>query len=334
MMTAAFPVAGDTSAASLPRQQAARMATRLGFSEIRAAQAALVVSELATNIARHTPGGQILLQEAQVDGCPAVEVLALDRGAGIGLPQAMRDGYSTAGSMGAGLGSVSRQADQFEMFSQPDAGTVAVARLFARGDGATRRPRVCVAGLSVPKAGEAVCGDAWEFSETATHRTFFVVDGLGHGAPAAEAAAAAVAIFRSRHALNPTELVGEIHEALRATRGAAVAVASLDKERSLLRFVGVGNVGAAIVTASLQRRSLASHNGTVGHVMRRAQEFTHPVEAGSVLVMYTDGLGTQWHPSHYTGIWARDPALAAAALYRDYTRGRDDCTVVVAPLSV
>jgi hypothetical protein len=159
-----------------------------------------------------------------------------------------------------------------------------------------------------------------------------VVDGLGHGPQAAEASAAALGVFTGRRHLPPAMLVEEIHLALRSTRGAAVGVAMIDRERFVLHFAGVGNISAIIVAPDRPRHSLPSHNGTVGLVIRNVQEFTYPIQEGAALVMHSDGLATHWNPEAYSGIWLRDPALAAGILYRDHTRGRDDCTVVVARL--
>jgi anti-sigma regulatory factor (Ser/Thr protein kinase) len=326
MTTSAFVVTSNSSGASAPRQHAMSLARQLGFTEARAGQVALIASELATNLAKHADNGQILVQPVATAEEGAIEVLAIDRGPG--LPsRAMRDGYSTAGSLGAGLGSIQRQADEFEIFTQSGAGTIAVARVWRTPPPQSQRTRIT--GISVPKPGESVCGDAWAVQQSNDRQRLIVVDGLGHGPPAADAAAAAIGVFTERAALSPVDLIEEIHLALRATRGAAVAVAVVEPGQERVRFAGVGNIAAALVVPGVSRRSLVSHNGTAGVAMRRLQEFTDAVRPGTVLVMHSDGVATHWNPESYTGIWQRDPALAAGALYRDHTRGRDDSTVVV-----
>jgi len=49
-----------------------------------------------------------------------------------------------------------------------------------------------------------------------------------------------------------------------------------------------------------------------------------------MLVLHSDGLVSHWSLDAYPGLAARDPSLIAGILYRDFTRGRDDVTVVVA----
>jgi anti-sigma regulatory factor (Ser/Thr protein kinase) len=325
MTTAAFAIADSSSSASAPRQHAGRLALKLGFSEERAGRVVLVTSELATNIAKHAAGGEILIQAVN-DTPPGIEVFAIDKGPGL-PPDALRHGYSTTGSLGAGLGVVQRQADHFEITAAAGAGTVAVARVWQDAPPAER----CVpfSGICVPRAGESVCGDAWGCWHHGSQAAVIVVDGLGHGPHAAAAATAAMDVFTRRGPLAPVDLIEEIHLALRASRGAAVAVTMIDGERGLVRFAGVGNVLASMMIDERTRRMFTSHNGTAGVAIRRLQEFTYPLRRDSILIMQSDGLGTHWNPEAYDSVWRRDAALMAAMLYRDQARGRDDCTVVV-----
>jgi hypothetical protein len=63
--------------------------------------------------------------------------------------------------------------------------------------------------------------------------------------------------------------------------------------------------------------------------MRKVQEFEYAWPPGALLVLHSDGLATQWRVDDRPGLAARDAALVAGVLYRDWTRGRDDVTVVV-----
>jgi len=102
-----------------------------------------------------------------------------------------------------------------------------------------------------------------------------------------------------------------------------------DADRGVVRFSGIGNITAAILSAG-DRRHLVSHNGTVGHSVRKVDEFAYPWPKGAVLLEHTDGLTTQWDVERYPGLLARSPSLISAVLYRDYARKRDDVTVLAA----
>src|SRR5215208_4283743 len=117
----------DGSAIGNARRTAVTVAEGLGFSDTLTGKVALVVTELATNLVRHAGGGTLLVQTGSLDG--GLELVALDRGPGIAnLDEALRDGYSTGGTNGAGLGAVARLTDQFEVFSTPGGGTIVLAR--------------------------------------------------------------------------------------------------------------------------------------------------------------------------------------------------------------
>jgi anti-sigma regulatory factor (Ser/Thr protein kinase) len=315
----------DSSQVGTARRAAVAVAERLGAAESESGKVALVVTELATNLARHGGGGELLLRPLTEPA--ALEIVAIDRGPGMAsVEQALRDGYSTGGTSGVGLGAVQRVADRCEIFSVHGAGTAVLARLTLaagtrRGDGLT------VAGVSVPKPGEQVCGDAWSWAADGRGWSVLVADGLGHGTDAAIASAEAVRIFH-QHASEPAaDILAAAHAAMRHTRGAAVAIAEVRPAGGELTFTGIGNIGGTILSPE-GPRSLVSLPGIVGHECRKVQTFTYPWPKGSSLVLYSDGLQTRWSLERYPSLRSRDPALLAAVLYRDFARGRDDVTVV------
>lgn len=332
-ITQAFPVHEGTHVGG-PRRAIAHLARHLDFSETAAGRAALVVSELATNLVKHAREGQMLLRPLPaIDGTGqhGLEVLAIDRGPGIpDVALSRRDGHSTAGTLGQGLGAVGRQADFFDVYTQP-AGTLAVARIWNRPPPpAQAGPRYRVGAVNVSTPGEDVCGDQWAWRLRDDRLAILVADGLGHGLHAHEAARAAVRVFEEAHEHSPGRVIDDIHAALRSTRGAAVAILAVDTGRGTASYCGLGNIAATILLSSGARTNLVSHNGTAGHSAARVQEFHYAVPSGSTIVMSSDGLGTNWDLSAYPGLGGRDPSLIAAALYRDFSRRRDDVTVVVA----
>jgi hypothetical protein len=155
-----------------------------------------------------------------------------------------------------------------------------------------------------------------------------VVDGLGHGLYASEAASAAVSSFLMKPFLEPSEALERVHGALRHTRGAAGAVADVRVPHHAVRFAGVGNISAGIFSPAGTIHAI-SHNGTLGHQARYFRDYGYPWPAGALLVLHSDGLASQWAIDAYPGLRLRHPSLIAAVLYRDFSRRRDDVTVVV-----
>jgi hypothetical protein len=289
-----------------------------------------VVSELASNLAKHAHDGELLVNPLDCAGIPGIEVLALDQGPGIAdIGRCLRDGFSTAGSPGTGLGAVKRLTESLDIFSTSKAGTAVLARLWSRALPAEVASVLQTGAVCVPKHGETECGDAWTTWTRAGAVVFLVADGLGHGPTAADTSHQAVLSFQANANQDPVSIVRAMHLALRSSRGAAVAVAALDLDARLLRYAGVGNI-SGVVLADGVARSLVSHNGTVGHVLNKVQEFVYPFPPGALLVLHSDGLRTRWDLDDYAGLASRDPGLIAGVLYRDFKRGRDDVTVVAA----
>ncbi len=332
--TAAYAVV-ETNQVAEARRAALLLAQRLQFSDLRAGQVGIVASELATNLAKHATSGEILVRAVGSERTPyepvGLEIVAIDKGPGI-RDEALsrRDGYSTTGTLGHGLGAVERQAHLFQLYSQPS-GTVVLARIWrdAMPDSA-RQPLYDVGAVHVSKQGEAVCGDNWGWCARPDRLAIAVADGLGHGLAAHDASRLAISIFEQISHQSPQQIVSELHGGLRATRGAAVAAVALDVERGVLQYCGVGNISSVILLPSGARQSLVSQNGTAGHTAPRIQEFSYPVPRQSILVMHSDGLGSSWDLAAFPGLRTRHPSVIAAVLYREANRRRDDVTVVVA----
>src|SRR5688572_2809561 len=317
----------EPSQVAQARRMGATLAGQLRLDEERAGRLALVVTESGTNLLRHAGGGRILLQAVNGQGVPAVEMLALDRGPGMtNVARCLEDGYSTVGGAGTGLGAMRRLSTVFDVYSRPGQGTAILSRV---GETAAH-PRLVVNGVAVAAPGEEQCGDAWDEEPRADGVTILVVDGLGHGPGAAEAAAAAVAAFRQARGAPPATRLQAIHAAMRGTRGGAGGVADVDLSGRRVRFAGIGNVGAVVVNGGDPPRFLMSHNGTLGHAVRRIDEVSMAWPTRGVLLMYSDGLATPRDLGTYPGLMERHPSLVAGVVWRDLARGRDDVTVVVA----
>jgi anti-sigma regulatory factor (Ser/Thr protein kinase) len=319
----------ESSQPAAARRAATALAHDAGMDEPAVGKVALVVTELATNLVKHAKDGELLMRRLGAEGTDGIEVLSLDKGPGMSnVALSLGDGYSTTGSPGTGLGAVRRAAGVFDLYSQRGKGTAVVARVFTqRWTDSPYAQSVGVVRQAMP--GEVVCGDSWIARWFADGWVCAVADGLGHGVIASDAARAIIdAVRRAPSRLSPTEIVEAAHQAAKPTRGAAFGVAVLDEAARVVGFAGIGNI-AAVVINGVERRHLVSYNGIVGHEYRKVSEFSHPWKTRSVLLLLSDGIGTQWDLDRYPGLLARDPSLIAGVLYRDFTRRRDDATVVV-----
>ncbi len=313
------------------RRQAAEMARMLGFDPTSAGHLALGVTEAGMNIVKHAGEGLLLLRAVPHATGHAIEVLALDHGKGMAnVAECLRDGYSTAGSPGTGLGALSRLSGAFQIVSHPGKGTVLRFEVASRPHVTPARNPLSMGAVCVPKHGETACGDAWTLLGQRGKHTLLVVDGLGHGIDAAAAAHAAIDIARreSERNLSAAELIGALHAGMRGTRGAAGAAVVLDPGAARGSMCGIGNVGVAVRQAGATRK-LVSHNGILGYQSRNVQAFDFAFPPGALVIAQSDGLDTRWRLEDYPGLENAHPALIAGVLFRDHQRRRDDSTVVV-----
>ena len=322
----------EVSQVAEARRRVAGAAAALGFNETASGRASIVATELATNIVKYGGPGEILVGSYEDDTGSGLEILALDRGPGMSnTAEAQRDGHSTGGSAGIGLGAVKRQAQAFDIASWPGRGTVVMARMAANpaGQASIETTTPFHAAVAVPLRGESVSGDIHDILRDPGGWTVLLADGLGHGPHAAEAAHAALVIFRRHAGQAPVAVLAAIHAGLGHTRGGAVSICRIDLEEQMAEFAGIGNVAGAVVEGARTTR-MVSLAGTAGHVARKIRSFTYPFASGSLLLMHSDGIGTSWSFDRYPGLAYAHPSLVAAVIYRDFARVRDDATVLVA----
>ncbi|WP_454828723.1 ATP-binding SpoIIE family protein phosphatase [Paraburkholderia xenovorans] len=318
----------DKSGVAHARRRAVEMAQALGLPDRSQADAALVVTEAATNILKYAGHGEIVLKSTDDAGASSLDVIALDRGPGIAnLGAACSDGFSTGGSLGAGLGTIARHSAVFDIYSIQGCGTALFARVGEKA--AAEHPRFLVGAKSTPKHGQDINGDAWSVRHAGGNLWLTLLDGLGHGPLAAEASRRAVDVFmRADPAALPQEVLRDVHSGIKATRGAVMAIARFDPVNAILSFAGVGNI-VGIVNAGETTQHLLSTDGTVGYNMRSVRPTEARWAPGSVFIATTDGLTTRWNLNRHPGLISRHPSLIASVLHRDFARDSDDATIVV-----
>src|SRR4051812_27835155 len=210
MLSSLRIIVGDESQIGQARRQSADLARELGASVQFAGRLAILIMEAATNQVRHAGGGEILLRRLRGSEGGGLDVLALDRGPGMrSVTECLRDGYSSAGTAGNGLGAIRRLADEFEIVSAPGHGTAIWCRMYFEADSSRKRPAFLIGAVNVALEKEEVCGDCWDVFGAESDLRVMLADGLGHGALAHDAAKAAVATLRREPARSLSALLEE-----------------------------------------------------------------------------------------------------------------------------
>lgn len=179
---------------------------------------------------------------------------------------------------------------------------------------------------SVPKIGERDNGDRPFHRQDAEGRNLIaVIDGLGHG-PEAQAASLAALRYLTEVALDKPfeELMLELHEAMRGTRGAAGTVC-ISSGFNLV-VCSVGNVELRPVRADIP---LISSAGILGVRVQKFRICRATLESACRLVLFSDGLTNPTSIPEYQGV---SPQLACDGLLQRHRRTYDDATVLIADL--
>jgi len=286
-----------------------------------------IVSELGTNILKYAVQGHIRLQPLVQDGRHGVRVEAIDQGPGIAdLDSALKDGYSTGGTLGLGLPAVRRLTDALSITSPEGGGTRVEAIRWCRrparasaGQALAERalgtpapapaaepaPGTALPGKALrvrietrhrPYLGKTVCGDR-TWSHEAEHHVLIVhLDGTGHGMKADHAVARIVECIEDTSARWPVqpkaelllELLDACHLAAVGTVGASMTVALIDRTSHVLHQVGVGNT--SIMEFSPRGWEGVARPGVVGQRYGRPLVSSHRLQPGDVVITFSDGL--------------------------------------------
>jgi anti-sigma regulatory factor (Ser/Thr protein kinase) len=313
---------------------AAQMAVRemtavLGFPTTVSEEIVLVVAELAVNLVRHAGNGVLILKSLQMGDRLGIEVDAVDHGPGMGsVDQSLTDGYSTAGSLGYGLGTVNRLMDEMEIDSTPGVGTQIVCRRWLRAQPGTSFSHVWDAGVvtrsrrCAPFNGDAFVIREWEGKLLAA-----VIDGLGHGEFAQQAALAAQRYVQTHYDQSLDKIFSGTGRACLGTRGVVMALVRFES-RTQITFASFGNVEARVWSGP-EKTQLVVQRGVLGLNDRNVTVQTQKWSPGWVLVLHTDGVSDRWQWHDFPGLEREPASVIAGRLLRGLANRDDDATVVV-----
>jgi negative regulator of sigma-B (phosphoserine phosphatase) len=182
--------------------------------------------------------------------------------------------------------------------------------------------RVTAEYLTLPREGEKQNGDAALVRRADEGVLIVVLDALGHGEKAAEAAAIGLdylAVAPLGRGLRP--VIDGLHERLRGSRGAAAMLILLHNLR--LEGCGVGNVGLRPYRAKVP---VMLTPGVLGGSLTRLRLFHADLTAGDRLIIFSDGISARFEDE----LTRNAPALATCHAIMDrHRKPHDDATVLV-----
>jgi anti-sigma regulatory factor (Ser/Thr protein kinase) len=339
--------------------EAARTGSRVGLSSQAANKFATAVSELCRNILKYAEAGEVALAEVRDGNRVGMEAVVTDSGPGIpDVEEALRDHFSTSGTLGLGLPGVKRMMDEFEIVSSPGKGTRVVVRIFeevggapgARAIGGRTPPRASAVSLqrgwggvlpddrdegqrdlecayfTRPCLGERVSGDGVLLDRRGDLVFIALLDALGHGPTAHGVASTARRYLRGAWSRDLVGTLDGLDGRLRGTVGSAAGLATFDTRTNELRYAGVGNVILRLMGE--REGGFQFVEGTLGARMRTPREQAMRMEKGEVALMFSDGVSERLREIDYPQLrYEPLPAVTRKVVER-FGKAHDDATCI------
>jgi anti-sigma regulatory factor (Ser/Thr protein kinase)/serine/threonine protein phosphatase PrpC len=338
-----LPIDNDSDIGTCRRKGVA-LAAQMGFDKVKQGEIAILISELGTNVLKHGGGrGKIVISQIEDEQFrKAIEVWCCDTGDGIpDLQNALKDGFSKKKTLGIGLGTIARFSDEVEI--NPSSQSLFRQDYFSEKNGYTHCLRsvkwmpsknsiyfnnnLLTGAVSRCYPGEHLNGDAYLVNNIDNNTTIAaVIDGLGHGAEANLASEKAKEQIILKSDLPLDSLMKHVHNSIRGTRGAVVAIARINTLANKLQFSGIGNIESFIITDE-GKKTLLSFGGIMGHNMRTPRVFDFDFKPGNTLCMYSDGITTRWRQEDID--WTNSPQKNSEHIINNHSRTNDDATILI-----
>jgi anti-sigma regulatory factor (Ser/Thr protein kinase) len=322
----------------LLRARVQSVAHRLGFSENVRQNMALVASELGSNILKFAAGHGVV-QVWQQPG-PTLDIFALDYGVGIAnIERAVTDGYSSANTLGKGLGSVMRLSDAAMIYSRTAThspirkwtGTAVLAR-FRQNEKADLWAAPTQVGLfSRSLSDERYNGDIIYLQRSSQSVRWLHLDGLGHGRTAHDTTAQmGNELFAEGE---PMQVLLGADRHLAGSRGAVGIAAEVRFLENKYILAGIGDLHAHISHGGSDETDvLFFAPGILGREHKQATEHHHWFEHHGLVITASDGLRRNWDGHSFPGLLAQHPQLIAYVLGNIMGRMSDDQSICIVSL--
>ncbi len=293
----------------------------------------LVIVELATNLEKHAKGGVLILKEIQESDEKGVLIQSLDWGPGIAdVNEAMRDRFSTSGSLGLGLGTVNRLMDEIriEPRAKNGQGTVITCKKLDSGvqESSIRSP-LQIGAASRPHPNMRQNGDSFVVKSTKDTAFFAVIDGLGHGQFAHRASHKARLYLENHYKGSFNEIFRGVGYECRSTRGVVMSAARIDWKSKKLSLASIGNVETKIY-GSLAPVRIPTRRGILGQGYPKPKIIEQDWDPMMQIVMFSDGLSSHWHEEDVQRLSMESAQKSAAHFLRKYAKDSDDATILIA----
>lgn len=322
----------DEAGLILLRSRLRAVARRKTFLDVEIEKMELVCNEIVTNQIKHARGSG-MIQLWEISGPQqSLDIFGLDYGPGIeDLEHSKKDGSTTTGTLGKGLGAIERLSKESAIYSlQADNRQIdrwhgtAVWSRFIPGKKKTNSPIEYGAFLRAFQD-NFYNGDYVNIKNGADRVKWVHLDGLGHGKLAAEAVLPARSILEQEIGLD--ERIVMLSEKLQFGRGAVGILGELDAIDGSLRITGVGDMSAYVISDG-ERRAMSLASGVLGRQHRSIEINDIQFSQHAVAITTSDGVKS-WKVDTLPRLWRLHPQMIAFVMGNVLGRSNDDTSLVV-----
>ncbi|MEI7530323.1 MAG: ATP-binding SpoIIE family protein phosphatase [Betaproteobacteria bacterium] len=304
-----------------------------------------IISELGFNIIKYATRGEIRVVKSTLNDLVEIDIWAEDQGPGIkDIYLAMKESFSTSTTLGLGLPGVRRMSDNFWIRSNPEQGTLVLARKKVRGNSLSQttinqnqlqhfstelqfKQTWDIGSFIRPMNGEINSGDFVVLQQFEDQLLALIIDVTGHGDKAHEIGKEILGLVYEENHIDLQELFLQIHQLLKGGVGAAAGGMLIDSQRNEFQYIGVGNTNISRLKGDPWNG--VSKDGVLGHRFPNLFVEKGHLKSGEIYLLSTDGLPSRFpnnfisHNSHLTS------SEIAINVMNNYSKVFDDSACIV-----
>jgi anti-sigma regulatory factor (Ser/Thr protein kinase) len=303
------------------RSEMSKFAGKIRLTEKELEELRIVITEISKNIIKHSSSGKVSISfgEGEEKG---VYIVAENPTDNHNTAEIFDDGYSTANTLGIGLGAVKRLLTDVKVKVEDGKFILTGKKIFSEKKDNIIQTSV----YSRPKPGFKSNGDAYFIRRYEDYAIVAVVDGIGHGDKASEASKIALKVIEDQFRDELEQVVLTIHRRLHGSRGCVMGIVRMSKEGKI-EYLGVGNIRTQIYTPEMYKR-LVSFDGLLGSNIRTLRTDRLTLSRPCLVVLHSDGVAT--FNFEDKRIVYRPVMEIAKESFEKYKKSSDDATLLIA----
>ncbi len=338
-------VVKDNSALVLFKVRLKTLARKLGFDSVRMENMQIVASEMLSNQIKYSgKTGMVQLwchtpaeETRNINLLPVtLDIFAMDYGPGIAdIDQAFQDGYTTSRTMGKGLGSVKRLADEYDVYSQAKSneknskswhGVAIWARFYLDADECPLHYQLGT--FKRAWHDSAINGDDIQLQLSKNQLACLHLDATGHGQAARDIITRLLPVRSDVFKLSACNMLDWVAKKLSGTKGAAGVALKYNVRSGRCEYSAVGDMRLCYLDSQGMTLPEVS-SGILGDVSRNHDSQHIQLVKDSVLISASDGIRRNWTMETFHGLWTKHAQLIAFVLGNRKGRSSDDQSLVI-----